>query len=230
MDNYFDTAKNEGYANGQYTRDHNEWRRLMGDAGLSEGGGGNAGYVFGWSPEQWDQAENEALEKLAPYYKFLLDQTGGDVTLAKKRLEEDYERGMRYSEEDAKLEREQIGRDETSSMRDLRGNLNQRNVLLGTIEDGSAQAPTGDYAQKWQVDPLSEKIQTRKNTVERALGRTKEIAGLEKTRPTEDLDRDWKRYQRELGEEKKEKAVDMAGLEYTRKAGQGQASDLSNIS
>ena len=51
---------------------------------------------------EWDrnQAEQDALTKLTPYYDELLAQANGDVELAKQRLLEDYQTGTRQDQED----------------------------------------------------------------------------------------------------------------------------------
>lgn len=48
----------------------------------------------------WAAAEKTAFEKLRPYYEQKLKEAGGDVELAKKRIEEDYTTGNRYRSED----------------------------------------------------------------------------------------------------------------------------------
>jgi len=54
------------------------------------------------TPFTFDQkaAETAAMEELRPYYEKLLKIYNGDVNLAKKRMEEDYSRGLRYKQED----------------------------------------------------------------------------------------------------------------------------------
>lgn len=44
-------------------------------------------------------AEKAAMEQLRPYYEKLLSIYNGDVGLAKKRMEEDYARGLRYKQD-----------------------------------------------------------------------------------------------------------------------------------
>jgi len=48
----------------------------------------------------YTQYYNEANKKLEAYYQRLLDEEGGDVERVKRRLEEDYAKGIRISEED----------------------------------------------------------------------------------------------------------------------------------
>jgi len=48
----------------------------------------------------WIEAENRALEKLAPYYQELLEEVNFDMNLAIERLNQDYETGTRQLRED----------------------------------------------------------------------------------------------------------------------------------
>lgn len=52
------------------------------------------------SPEHIAQLEDQAYKELAPYYERILSEAKGDVELAKKRLQEDYDRGVRLKTED----------------------------------------------------------------------------------------------------------------------------------
>jgi hypothetical protein len=52
------------------------------------------------SPEHIAQLEDKAYNELAPYYQRLLDESNGDVELAKQRLQEDYNNNVRIKTED----------------------------------------------------------------------------------------------------------------------------------
>lgn len=52
------------------------------------------------SPENIARLEDQAYSELSPYYERLLSETKGDLELAKKRLKEDYDRGVRLKTED----------------------------------------------------------------------------------------------------------------------------------
>lgn len=81
--------------------------RETGGAG-KQGGGSNSGGGSGHSSNrpavpkfEFDvkKAEEDALKELAPYYQKLLDMYGGNVALAKQRLDEDYAKGLRIQTE-----------------------------------------------------------------------------------------------------------------------------------
>lgn len=62
-------------------------------------------YKINWqkvdlSPEHIKSLEDSAYNELAPYYQKLLDDANGDVEIAKKRMQEDYDRGNRIKTED----------------------------------------------------------------------------------------------------------------------------------
>lgn len=272
MDNYFDTAKNEGYVNGVLFRDHNEWRKAMAATGQSAGGGN--GISIPQFNFNWDEAENAAFEKLKPYYEKKLAEANGDVELAKKRIEEDYTTGERYRSEDLGIlttinqrtkdrlaqdygtvvnranediatSRESDALTAQQETRDTQSDLNRRGVLFGTIRGNESSAPTSEFAQTQVLDPLTKRQQLRKMALERAYNRQLETAGQSKDRGMEDAatsfqqnqnsiaragetalttkDRSivdantaFDRTKRDMGEEQKQKAIDMANMNYNR--------------
>lgn len=194
--------------------------------GQGKGGGGGGGGGYPQFSFDWVAAEREALEKLTPYYVQKLTEAKGDVNLAKKRMEEDYSQGRRYREEDLETQLAEEKRLREEEFRGTTGGLNKRGILFGQIPLGeqTSKAPYSDVAQRWFLNPLSEKQAARKLAIERAIGRQGEIAETTKKRGVEDIDIAFPRYERELGEEKKEKAVlGMAPISYQREYGKYQA-------
>lgn len=134
------------------------WTREGGGGGGS-GGGGSVAPPFEFD---WAAAEKEALAKLEPYYLQKLQEAEFDVERAKRLIEEDYQRGVRYRSEDLATEigdvetakkriMEDYERGETyraqdleqqlrelglitdEDRRDLRAELNARGVLIGEM-------------------------------------------------------------------------------------------------
>ena len=205
------------------------WESTGGGGG---GGGGSSSYpTFNFD---WTQARADAMTQLTPYYEQKLKEAGGDVERAKRLIEEDYMRGVRYSKEDLTRENIQgeenaatafktLGLDVTEENRSLAGSLNQRNVLLGTIPQGDtgSAAPMGEYAKSWFINPQTEKQTMRKMAIERALKRQKEgfstTAVREQegftTRRARDLEEEniqFPRTTRDLEEEKRRRAFETA--------------------
>lgn len=191
-----------------------------------EAGSATPAFTFDWAG-----AEKAALEKLTPYYDQKLKETGGDVERAKKLIEADYTSGLRYSEEDAKRGGQyrtedlasalkEFGFESAEELRQTRGALNERNVLLGEIAQGQpgvSRAPESDYARMYALAPLEERQALRKQAIERAITRQGDIAKtdtarqqeqlkLAKERGIEEQDIQYPRITTTLAQEKEEKA------------------------
>lgn len=221
-------------ADGNYYRWNGE-RWEMEQGASSGGGGGEAPPPF-----QFDWAATEAaeLEKLRPYYEKILAEEGGDVDRALVRLEQDYQTGVRRSQEDLArtqritsedltTQRQQLGLEEKEETRETLADLNRRGVLFGQIPtEGLAQAPYSSYAQEYALGPMDEKQRLRRLAVERALERQGEVAGvsaareqenlaLQRGRGTEDVQTAFERRKQALEQEKREKAtLQMTPLRY----------------
>lgn len=170
----------------------------------TQGGGGSGGLNIPAFSFDFGQAEAEARAKLEPYYKQKLADARGDVALAKRLIEEDYARGMRYSEEDkatALAADQQTSQEET---RDLMGNLNKRGVLFGEIPAGTNQsaAPLSGLAQDQFMNPLQNKQMLRKQAIERAIARQEEVAGVTRARGIQEQDIMLPRQEQAIAEEK----------------------------
>lgn len=211
-------------------------RNIIGGGGVTVGGGvsvGGGGQMAGGgaSPDfsgvtsapsipgfsfDWGAAEKEALEKLTPYYQEKLALAGGDVALAKRRIEEDYQTGKRYREEDLTS---QITADDLQRMletRNARAGLNARGVLVGEMgPDQTGAAPESGYAQQYVMNPLRQQQDARRLAIQRAIQRQEELAGTSKSRGFEDQDIAFNKYRDEIQEEKQQKAItQMAPMAY----------------
>ncbi len=119
--------------------------------GAGKGGSGNAP---GSMPKfEFDQkaAEDAAMEELRPYYEKLLEIYNGDVNLAKKRMERDYERGLRFKREDtetglADIEANRKERDRKFkiALGDLDQEMNTRGIFTSGIKATETQEAKAD--------------------------------------------------------------------------------------
>jgi hypothetical protein len=129
-------------------------------AGKESSSGGNAP---GSMPKfEFDQAaaEKAAMEELRPYYEKLLKIYNGDVNLAKKRMEEDYSRGLRYKQSDTQTGLQDI--EATKAERDRKfkialGDLDQEMNTRGLYTSGirtqeRAEATADETRQKALLD------------------------------------------------------------------------------
>lgn len=211
---------------------------------IDPGAGGGSGSNYPPFNFDWAKARLEAFDPdhpensvLGRYYLQKLEETKGDVELAKKRMVEDYNNGLRYSTqeydvgtrtraEDLASGLQELGITSAEETRDTRGSLNQKGVLLGEIgrdKPGESRAPESGYAQNFFLQPLGERQALRKQAVERAISRQGEMAdiafakekeqmGLEKTRGLEDQNLIFPRVERALQEETRGKAYGTPGI------------------
>lgn len=153
------------------------------------------------------QAEAEARAKLEPYYAQKLADAKGDVELAKRYIEEDYQRGMRTAAEDRAT---QLTEDATTAREEtdvVREGLNKRGLLFGEIPMGQqiSAAPLSGLAQNQVINPLQQKQAARKQAIERAIARQEEVAGVTRTRGIEEQNILYPRQEQALLEEKENK-------------------------
>lgn len=135
--------------------------------GSGKMGGGSSGGTSGGSSNplsgfKFDQAaaEKAAMEELRPYYEKLLTIYNGDVSLAKKRMEEDYSRGLRYKKEDTATgmgdiasTRAERDRKFKLALGDLDQEMNTRGLTTSGIKTGEvAKATTDEGYQQLQLD------------------------------------------------------------------------------
>lgn len=180
--------------------------------GGSSGGGGNSNQSTGVTipPFSFDyQAAEERIlldpnSELNKYYKQKLDEAGGDVKLAKVRIEEDYSQGKRYRKEDLATQLAEEKRTREQETRETTTDLNRRGILFGQIPLGqdTSAAPYSDIAQRFFLNPMTEKQQARKLAIERAISRQSEQADITKGRDVQDIDIAFPRYQKGLEQEK----------------------------
>lgn len=146
------------------------------------------------SPGKIAGLENNALNELSPYYTEILEEAKGDVERAKKRMEEDYERGNRIRTEDVA---EAIKRGETDvglSKEDVADRLSLANDTLRYLDQTkfpiarrmllSAYNRRGLYHSGFRLE--GEKELAQEQSLER-LSQTNIVGGLERENVRLDL-------------------------------------------
>lgn len=111
-------------------------------------------------------AEQKAMAELAPYYEQVLKMYGGDVALAKQRIDQDYERGLRiqtsnadWAKDDIDIASQERKRKLNLAVKDLDQQLNARGIYdsgIKTQEQGNLQA--GEAYQAGQDTRNKEEI------------------------------------------------------------------------
>ena len=177
--------------------------------------------------------EDEALAELTPYYNRLLDESKGDIDVAKTRMEDDYQKGLRQRTQDTDISKKQlatnIGEEQVATMEDL-----NRRGLLGSYTGEKKQpfAMTTSTGEALNVSPVTQMQygglagkrmallqtgqQARAEAVQRALDRANEEAATSRTRYLEDQQKAWERKQRELQQQKVADAASKARSMYSR--------------
>lgn len=140
--------------------------KATGGAGKTGGGGSSdgsssSGTAAGSIPKfEFDQAQAEknAIEELRPYYEKLLTIYNGDINLAKKRMEEDYSRGLRYKKEETStalgdIEATKAERDRKFKLAlgDLDQEMNVRGLTNSGIKTTETQNANADEAYQKQL-------------------------------------------------------------------------------
>lgn len=190
-------------------------------------GGGNGPNIPGFD-FNWNQAEKDAMAELEPYYRKKLEEAGGDVNLAKQRIEEDYQQGLRYNREDREVQMAADTRSAQEETMATKDNLNQRGILFSESGDegqkGSGGLEFSGVAKALSLNPLATKQEARRAAIQRAIERSDQSLATTKSRGVEDADIALKKTTNELNQEKQEKAVlQMAPLKYQQAYNKYQA-------
>lgn len=120
--------------------------------GGSSSGGSTTGGQFNFNQAE---VEKQAKEQLRPYYERLLKIYDGNIALAKKRIEEDYARGLRYNSEetanalgDNQQAKEESARKFKLALGDLDQEMNSRGMTNSGIKATNVQNANADQAFK----------------------------------------------------------------------------------
>lgn len=165
-----------------------------GGSGKWDPGGGGGGGTAGGGPFDfdWEAQYTGAFERLKPYYEKVLERAGGDLSLAKRILESDYDMGMRETKTDRELRLRQLAVETPQEMRSLEAQyktlgitepeekealvteMNRRGLTTSGISKTEFERLTGrqearrDMMQR--IPELKESQAIRKEVIERTLG------------------------------------------------------------
>lgn len=186
----------------------------------------------GSSSGGYQQYYDRAYKDLESYYARILQEESGDVERAKARLLEDYQRGNRITMEDytrelataeqgATAQTQELGFTTQGERRALETNVLQRGVSQGGIAD-----------QLYGRQKTSEEL--RQEAIDRALGKSRENLQYAKERSleegtitqkrgTEDVASAFSKFVTAKGQERQEKAAQLADSSYNRDFAEKQA-------
>lgn len=178
-----------------------------------------------FSVPNYSQYLTSADQKLAEYYARLLAEEQGDVERAKRRLVEDYQRGIRINTED--FERNiDFGRESAAAAKteqSLDAESERRKMEADLLRRGVSQGGLADD----QYSRLKTRQDLRREAIDRALRKSEEDLkygkerGLEEEtikqrRGTEDLATNFAKFQTEKAQERQEKSLQLAEADYQR--------------
>lgn len=125
------------------------------------------------------QFYDKAYEQLAPYYKQLLDEAGGDLKTALTNLETDYQTGKRTTVEDFQANMDKLGIAIPQEQTSLQGALNKRGIAVTETPGGGTTYAGGGRALTEQT-MLNEDQALRKEAIDRTKQRGLEAAAFKK--------------------------------------------------
>lgn len=209
--------------------DDNYWSNVVEPQLRGQAGGGGGGYPQ-WAFD-FERAEEESFKRLAPYYEDLLRLTGGDVSLAKKKLEFDYKSGLRI----AKSEFEEQSRSQAlqfpQEKEQLVTGLGRRGVIGASTEKELWGKTAGGLAGK-TASRLVESQSVREEAISRALKDREEQLTKGRSFGLEEVERSYERERKSLGREHEKESIAAAlnkmGIEqvkYASTAGEWQAEE-----
>jgi hypothetical protein len=149
---------------------------------------------------------------LVAYYTTILNQSNGDLDLAKKRLEQDYQIGTRNASQDLEATLSKLGLTFTNEANTLRDTLNKRGVALTQTTPGVAGITTyaGGGQPQTELTQLTEDQKLRKEAEQRTADRALETAGITKQRGIENLTTQQRDYLQQQELNKRAEARDIA--------------------
>lgn len=165
------------------------------------------------------QFYDKAYQQLAPYYKQLLDEAGGDLKVALGNLEQDYVIGKRTKIEDFMADMDKLGIVFPKEQTNLQGTLNQRGIALTENPQGQTTYAGGGQAQK-ELGALNIDQMLRKEAVERTKQRGLESVAINKLRGEQTAQQQYRDKTEELRSEQESRATQLGG--------QFQAADLAS--
>lgn len=197
------------------------WADFQATGGPMQGGSGG----FGFDIPNYEEYYKQSYNALEDYYKRLLDEERGDVERVKRRLEEDYIKGNRITNEDYVRELaygqdvygQQVRGQEQQNVQEDRGlktNVLQRGVSQGGVAEqlGSELKSRQDLRREAIDRALQKSEEDLRTNKERSL----EELGTTKIRGGEDVLSGWNKFQTAKAQEREEKASGLAESKYNR--------------
>jgi hypothetical protein len=165
-------------------------------------GGGSGGVNIPAFNFDFNQAEADARAKLEPYYRQKLADAKGDIEKAKLLIQQDYDNGIRGTNEELGIQTQQDQAQGLQETQNLLGDLNKRGVLFGQIQGQGSAAPMSQYAQSQEINPLQQKQELRKKAIELAIRRQQEAIGTQYQKAIQAPSMDYGRTEQDLLEQK----------------------------
>lgn len=170
----------------------------------------------------FSQFYDQAFKQLAPYYKQLLDEAGGDVKVALGNLEQDYQIGKRTKLEDFQASMDKLGITFPQEQTALQGSLNQRGIALTETPSGKLQYAGGGQAAT-EVGRLNEDQRLRQEALDRTKQRGLESAAITKVRGEQGVQQQYRNITEGLRSEQEQRATQLGGQYQSADISQKQA-------
>jgi hypothetical protein len=166
----------------------------------------------------WDKEVQAAYEKLKPYYARMLELSGGDLDLAKRMLQFDYEQGLREAKGEYETQRRTYALTFPKEAEELSTALNKRG-LAGSAGRG---LPAGGLAGK-EASRLKESQAIRQEAIQRALENRELRLGKDKGFGLEKAETGYEKEKQQLSRTQEREASEMAGAKFGRQFSLWQA-------
>lgn len=168
----------------------------------------------------FEQEVDKAFEELGGYYSQLLEETKGDLNKALLRLEEDYNTGKRQkmasfnlTQEAQKLAQDSFSNDAEQAFKTLRTRQLERGISRTSMfqpEGGLGIADTENAELTGDINRGQQSLDLQKKAGELQFAQSGELADTSIARAREDIPLQQQRFERDLVEERKKAAGDLA--------------------
>lgn len=178
-------------------------------------GGGSNGYNFNFESEV-----DKAFEELGTYYNRIIDEAGGDLNKALSRLQEDYDTGKRFREQNFNLNnkamllaQDSFAKDTTQAFKTLQTRQLARGINRGSAFDpGGAKgiADTENALLAGNVAKGQAGLDLNRESAQLGMDQQGELADTNLKRGQTDLPVQFDRFKKNAEEERKYKAGELA--------------------
>lgn len=210
----------QGHNVGDYDTDPNgnTWR-WNGVSWEAQGGGGGGGGGIANIPAfnfDWAAARQRAFDQLTPYYQQKLDLAKGDVEIAKKYIEQDYQNGMRSSQNEYNTAMQSEKASQQQETTQAIGESNNRGTYLGELSAGqTGQNNPSQYYKHFIGEPLSQQQQARSLAIQNALEKQQNALKTNEQQGLETQNQAFTKSQADIQQEQRVKAYnEYAPMEY----------------